>query len=220
MSRKRSYLTSIFIDLDGPILDISRRHYIVYKNIIKKLGGCPMARKPYWALKRDRADLGRILKLSGLKTRKLNFKRLWLDLIEDNSFLKYDRVFPSAKSALKLLKKEYKLILVTLRKSSLNLRRQLNKLKLRGLFDLILCQSGNNGDWRIKYRLIKNSNELKMNSVVIGDTEIDILAGKRLGIKTIALLSGIRNREALAKYNPDYTAGSLKGAIRLIKGRK
>ena len=41
-------------------------------------------------------------------------------------------------------------------------------------------------------------------SAIIGDTEMDILVGKNLEILSIAVLSGIRNKEKLDAYKPDY----------------
>ena len=38
----------------------------------------------------------------------------------------------------------------------------------------------------------------------IGDTGVDVMAGKALGMHTIAVLSGFRERTILEGYAPDY----------------
>ena len=47
---------------------------------------------------------------------------------------------------------------------------------------------------------------------MVGDTEADILAAQRVGIPAIAVLSGIRDREQLERYQPDYIVENLAAA--------
>jgi len=51
--------------------------------------------------------------------------------------------------------------------------------------------------------LLKKYGKFSKNSIIVGDTETDILMGKHLVIKTIAVSSGMRNRKFLKKYKPD-----------------
>ena len=45
--------------------------------------------------------------------------------------------------------------------------------------------------------------------IIIGDTEADVLAGKRLSLVTIAVASGIRSRQYLQALEPDYLIDSI-----------
>ena len=101
-------------------------------------------------------------------------------------------------------KNHYNLVLITLRNHPRKLFYQLEKKGIRRIFDKILVVSGMSCDvkWKLKYNLIKKYGYDK-NSVIIGDTETDILAGKKLKIKTIAVLSGMRNEKLLKKTKPD-----------------
>jgi len=210
------YLPNIFIDLDGPILDVSERHYQVYKQIIFQLGGFPLEKRMYWRLKREKRQ-HRILQLSKITDKKEKFVKMWLNLIEKRSYLECDRVFPNIKNTLNALKKQYNLILVTLRNHPKNLFWQLKILSLKPYFKDILCQKENKGNWLSKYRLIKGYDFFDPSSYLIGDTEIDILAGKKLKIKTIAVLSGIRDKNILLSYQPDYIIDSLKEIWKVLK---
>jgi phosphoglycolate phosphatase-like HAD superfamily hydrolase len=202
--------------LDGPILDVSGRHYLVYKKIVEGLGGRPLNKNTYWALKRNKAGPRLILKLSGIKSQK-EFKKRWMKLIEVRPYLRHDRVWPSVKTSLLKLGERHKLVLVTLRNSPANLKWQLNRLGLKKYFSVVLRKSDNRADWRTKYRLIKKSGELSLPAWIIGDTEIDILAGRKLKMNTIAVTSGIRSRNFLLKTRPDHITDSLSAAIETIK---
>jgi phosphoglycolate phosphatase-like HAD superfamily hydrolase len=46
--------------------------------------------------------------------------------------------------------------------------------------------------------------------VVVGDSVVDIRAGKNAGAKTVAVLSGIFSREELEKEKPDLILESVK----------
>ena len=45
---------------------------------------------------------------------------------------------------------------------------------------------------------------------IIGDTGMDISVGKKLGIKTVAVLSGFQNLAVLSAYKPDYILKNIK----------
>ena len=48
----------------------------------------------------------------------------------------------------------------------------------------------------------------------IGDTEIDIIAARQLGVSAIALACGLRNRSLLEFHQPDYVFDDIKEAFK------
>lgn len=218
MFKGKAKAANIFIDLDGPILDVSEKYYQVYRSVVLTLGGRPLGKNRYWHLKRNKFSLPKLLEMSAIYGDKntLLFKSHWLSLIERKAFLAYDKPWPHIKGLLRCLKNRYRLVLATLRRRKPNLDWQLERFELGSYFNLVLCQNGNQGGWMDKYKLIKESGVLEASSVLVGDTEIDILAGRRLGIKTIALLCGLRCRDVLALYKPDYILSSLNEARKLM----
>ena len=48
----------------------------------------------------------------------------------------------------------------------------------------------------------------KNRTFMIGDTEMDILAAKNAGVRSVAVTWGNRTREFLEKYQPDYIVNS------------
>ena len=55
---------------------------------------------------------------------------------------------------------------------------------------------------------------------MVGDTENDILPANTLGIKSVAVTTGIRNRQLLSKMNPTYILDGLGEIENILYGRK
>jgi len=208
---------NIYIDLDGTILDVSERYYRLYYDVVTSFGGKPLPKEKYWALKRRKIPEEKILKLSNVDNISACIKKR-LEKIESTTYLKYDLPLPSSLATLILLKNKLnRLILVTLRSSKENLYKQLKSLRILHLFDRILTTNANKNQWLIKSELIKADSYFdKSSSVIVGDTEVDILAGKILGIKTVAVLTGIRSKDILLANKPDYIINSIKDLPNLI----
>ena len=180
---------NIFIDFDGTLVDIAPRHYRVYKKCVKKMGGTPLDRKKYWELKRDNISWNELLLISGLEVNNRDdYLELFIDRIESLEELYRDELFVDSLSALKKLSSnDNKLYLLSLRRNSDALDKQIEKLGIGCFFEKI-----------------KQTIDNPEDSIVIGDTEADVSAAQQLNATSIALLSGIRSKEFLKSMEPDY----------------
>jgi phosphoglycolate phosphatase-like HAD superfamily hydrolase len=89
---------------------------------------------------------------------------------------------------------------------------QLDALELRPFFEAVLVGSPLSGvASAVKAGLLRQSRWLRPGALIVGDTEVDIRAGKAVGIKTVAVLSGIRSRAALEAEAPDAIVDDLHG---------
>lgn len=196
----------IFFDLDGPILDVSRRHYEVYCHTVSSLGGAPLDYISFWTAKREKQSDERIAERSGIGHAGVQaFRRFKVELIESASFLMLDRIQEGVLERLEALANKHSLVLVTLRNSRLELDDQLQRLDLSRYFTAILSgrERGAEG-WQLKTELIRGLNcPVSRADWLIGDTETDVLAGKALGIRTAAVTNGIRTEEFLRQLEPD-----------------
>jgi len=201
-------MSKVYIDLDGTILDISEKYYRIYYENITLFGRKPLPKDEYWKLKRNGEKEEQIVMKSGISIdRTICYNDLFSEKIEKMEYLNYDKVFSGAAQTLKTLReKGNKVILVTLRKLPINLHKELKFLSLDPLFNEILIGSHREKKlWIHKAKLIKNSACFSQRkSLIVGDTEVDILAGKTLGIKTVVVLNGMRNRALLLAKKPDY----------------
>ena len=203
--QKKEKIT-IFIDLDGTILDVTERVYRIYRDILKKYKKKYLPKKIYLKLRKENLPIKEILKKTKAGNIYINFKKESEKKIEDYRYLILDKLPRARKRILFRLKERYKLILVTFRKDSQKLTRQLKQKKINKIFDAILVYPSKTyrQKWKLKYRLIKNQRDFDKNSIIVGDTKTDIIAGKKLGIKTIGVLWGMSKKESLEKYKPNF----------------
>ena len=123
-----------------------------------------------------------------------------MQLIEDKEFLKYDILYDRAEELVKELSKQNNVYIVTARQSKEKAQCQIkNLLKChKSIKDILVTKRKTS-----KYDLIKQNVFVTNKDYFIGDTDEDILAGKKLKIKTIGLYSGFFNKEFLSKFKPD-----------------
>jgi phosphoglycolate phosphatase-like HAD superfamily hydrolase len=208
-----------FLDLDGPILDVSEKYYRVYSRLVQAFGGGALPKADYWELKRRKTPNRSILGMSRLpEDLEPAYMAERKNLIETPEFLKYDRIHDGAFETLQTLAAKGDSILVTLRSSREALLDELKRLSLDRFFRKILSAEGSpGGNWEKKVGLIQSHfSRIDPDSMFVGDTETDILAGKKLGLTTVAVLCGIRNREWIEKHEPSYVIDALSQIRTLI----
>lgn len=199
---------NIFIDFDGTLVDIAPRHYRVYKKCVEKMGGTPLDRKKYWELKRDNISWNELLPMSGLEVNNRDdYLKLFIDRIESLEELYRDELFVDSLSTLKKLSSNgNKLYLLSLRRNSDALDKQIEKLGIGCFFEKILSGHSDTKEGTLlkKADIIKQTIDNPEDSIIVGDTEADVTAAQQLNATSIALLSGIRSKEFLKSMEPDY----------------
>jgi phosphoglycolate phosphatase len=202
----------IFFDLDGTILDIRNRFYCLYSDCLQLYGGTPIIKDQYWQLKQAKTNELDILRVSGDENVFPSYEKNRLDRMESIPYLQMDEVWEGFENYLQLLQPRFDLSIVTLRKSSEALKWQIDHLGLRKFFVNIISPA--NGKFEsirfdTKVNMVREVfGEENLNGWFIGDTEVDILAGKALGVNTCAVGFGLRNVEIMNNLDPDRIAES------------
>ncbi|MEC4850091.1 MAG: HAD family hydrolase, partial [Jaaginema sp. PMC 1079.18] len=221
-------------DFDGPIMDVSERYYRVYQWCLKQ---CRQPQQPtrllskseFWRLKRSRVRESCIGQLSGLnEAQARQFAQLRRENVHSLPYLVYDRPISSAIATLEYLHQaeNVELGIMTMRRWR-ELRIPLEDNNLQVFFRRDRCYCLHNDylkttDTEDKTRLMQQAlKELPpvAQTWMIGDTEADIIAAQTHNVKVIGVLSGIRDREQLQQYQPDYIARDLAAAVNLIAQR-
>jgi phosphoglycolate phosphatase-like HAD superfamily hydrolase len=107
--------------------------------------------------------------------------------------------------------------LLTLRKNRKNLLDELKQKKLLHLFKKVLTAfpaATPCDNYKIKVRLLKKV--CSASDVIIGDSRADILSGRLNKLTTIAVASGIRNRQYLRSLKPDYIIYNLRHLLKIL----
>lgn len=217
--RSKIETLNIFFDLDGPILDVSERYFRVHQDIIERHGGKSMDKATYWQLKRDRQPLSALLTMAGCSNIEEAYHAEWFRNIESLEYLRYDIVIPGAREQLDSLRQHHFLVLVTLRQRRDYLDIQLGQLDLGRFFSAVFSTDPTAVEgWKAKRNLISESGFFSRDALIVGDTEIDVRAAKSLGLTTVAVLSGIRNRKRLAEEGADHIVRDINALWHMVSG--
>ena len=203
----------IFLDLDGPILDNSYRYHSIYADLLKEGGYIPLSRTEYWQYKRNRVPEREILVKTCPEFFIESYIKKRLELIENIHYLRMDSIQVGVVDTIGPWSQEHELYLVTMRKNGKALLDQLGYLNLEKCFRNIYYENNNDGSWKVKYRLMSQVADKPDSSIIIGDTEADIEAGKACRCTTIVVTCGIRTRECLMGFKPDYICENVKSIM-------
>lgn len=210
---------NIFIDFDGTLVDIRERHYRVYRYCCGARGGTPLSIDQYWNQKRDNVSWSEILRESSVASNdEKQFLNDFIGLIESPDQLATDQLFVGAKEALEKLARKNTLFLLSLRRNPDSLREQIMNLGISGFFSQILSghSETKEGTLSVKADIIKNVIADIDTSVVVGDTEADIVAAKSIGATSVGVTSGIRSRTYLSTLKPDYLLNGITDVTELF----
>ena len=187
---------TIFLDLDGPVLECRDRHYACYVELCSRYGRKPRAPQGYWQLRRRRVSAVDLLMAGGLRADEAELRRSWIDLIEQPRYLKLDVPQPGAAAAVAAWKAAgHRLVVVTLRRDARAARAQLERLRLSALLErFVVCdpELGSTGKAAAARHEVGRTNP--EDCAWIGDTEVDAEAAASLGCSRLYLVScGIRS---------------------------
>jgi phosphoglycolate phosphatase len=189
---------NIFFDLDGTLLDSRERLYQLFQHLVPE---STLSFEKYWSLKRNKISHKEILQNIFSYSNEMfsTFENAWMEKIELPEWLALDKPFTGVTNYLIELKKNHVLYVITARQFEDMALQQIEECGWRGIFEKVLVT----GQSMKKIELIQLSCNLSSEDWFVGDTGNDINAGKKLGIKTAAVLSGFLNKEKLLAYNPD-----------------
>lgn len=220
----------LITDFDGPIIDVSERYYRVYQFCLEKTRrpDQPVKELPkaeFWELKRKRVPEKQIALNSGLdEAQAQEFAQLRRQTVHTQPYFEYDTLAPSAVDALlKIQQAGVDLAVMTMRRVK-ELDYAFQKYDLARFFPENRCYCLSN-DY-VKTRDIEDKPLLMARAIeelpaaadtwMVGDTEADITAAKKHGVKVIAVECGIRDRTQLELYHPDLIVKDLSAAVDLI----
>jgi phosphoglycolate phosphatase len=194
----------IFLDLDGTLLDVSLRYHRLHQDLVERFGGWPFPLSTYWEAKRNRVPEREILMRAGLSaaaTQEALAERQ--ASLESPQYLALDSTWPWLADVLDELESWGTLALVTLRNHPDRLERQVWELGLSLYIERVIAGRGD-GTPEAKAALLRSSGICwSLDSVLVGDTEVDIASGRALGLRTVAVSCGIRAPALLESWSPD-----------------
>ncbi len=203
----------LFFDLDGPLLDVSPRYVALHRALLADAGVSPMPGPLYWQRKRAVCPEEVILAELGVREGAA-YLRQRLERIETAEYLAFDRPWPWTHAVLARLSLRAPLVLVTARACRPLLLEQLDRLGLASYFQEILSEPAGRRVDEQKAALIRDCLDRHRRGPagcwMVGDTEADVGAGRLAGVRTVAVLCGIRDRDLLLRAGPDFLVEDIR----------
>jgi phosphoglycolate phosphatase len=204
-------IDTVVVDLDGPILDVRRRHYRCYAGILAEHGYPAVAPDRYWILKRRRVEARRLLAASGAEALHDRFLRAWRERIEGRDLLALDRAQPGARDRLREWHaRSVRLILATMRQHADRAVEQVGRLGLGELFSQIVVSSdAKDGAGKGRAVLQEAPGLDPLRCLWVGDSEADAEAATVVGCRVRLVICGIRSEQFLSPLAPGRMAPRL-----------
>lgn len=208
--------THLCFDLDGTLVDSSQTIFRATVYTLDKLGiNSDIDEKKFEAMTgKHFVDI-----FSELGVNVPDFE-LFIGIYKKNYFeqMIYSTLYPEVEETLEKIKESGNTVSLLTTKVQDQADRIIDYFNLRKYFDLVMGRRDG-----MKYKpspdpLLFICNELKVglnNTLMVGDTELDIQCGKTAGAKTCAVLYGYRTEEMLKIHKPDYLINSISGILSL-----
>jgi phosphoglycolate phosphatase-like HAD superfamily hydrolase len=217
----------IITDFDGPIMDVSERYYQVYLLCLQQTQQpgqeiTLLTKEEFWAMKRSQVPEVEIGRRSGLQPAQAQeFSQRRREQAHQLVHMQHDRLIPVALGALQTIQQAgIDLVVMTMRRDK-ELAYAFSQAPLAPFFPPQRCYCLADDYVKTKDELDK---PLLMARAVrelppaertwmIGDTEADIAAAHSQNIPIWGVLSGIRDRPTLEKYQPEAIVADLPTAV-------
>lgn len=194
----------LFLDFDGTLIDSRRRLYSLFCELAPE---SEFSFEQYWEYKRNNTSQRTLLRerLKYSDERIAIFKKDWMEKVEEPDRLALDILQEGVSEFLYRSSQSLDLFLVTGRQ---HLDLLLQQLRLLGIHDFF-SDVFNTAQSQSKANLIRSKVSWDADDMLVGDTGEDILAGKELGVRTVAVTSGALCEQVLRKYDPDIVIQSV-----------
>ena len=199
-------MTPILFDLDGTLIDVSARHYSLYRSVIGDQGVEALEPGDYWRHRRaGESTIDLLAATPGADVER--FTVAWMEGIERPRWLALDEPYEGAVRIVEALAAEYELALITFRRDRVALTHQLDALQLRSYFTQVICH----GPELVKRKhQLQGVAELPPGGYAVGDTEADIELAAETGRRAICVSYGVRSGRFLAGRGAETVIGSLR----------
>lgn len=215
----KSNINAVLFDLDGTLVNTRSRFYLVFNKSLEKFGLPTVSREVFDSYYKNAS-------LQNLIADNLQIQ-FWDFFLEDYSKISSPDEFmiPGSKQALyELKKRRITMGVVTGRITSVeSVWSELKKYELDQFIDVVVTRLKSQN--KNEYYFSKEQNLLKaldalgckpFESMYVGDHIADIRSGKKVGMVTIAVLSGGIKKEILEREKPDLIIDSVAKLPQII----
>ncbi len=205
MGNTRLHVKGIMLDLDGTILDTRPAYIEAAKVACATTAQCEL--KAAASLEIPKRMEQRMPLIDLVKGDSKAFLQAYRKAFYDVSLLKTEPM-PHVAEILDALVHKAKLAVITMRFTPAKaVRQELKQFHLDKYFTDVVTALDTHKPKPNPEALIKAAAAMEVQmceSVIVGDSTVDVKAGQAAGAKTVAVLSGLYTRKELEKAGPDY----------------
>lgn len=213
-------VAAILLDLDGTVVDSKKAYFEAARTACQALGRKVPDLKTALEIPRrleQQQPLGNIV---GTKTKQ--FLDIYLKTFYKVT-LEKTRPFPNMGETLRDLSLKSKLALITMRfVPQTEVATELKHSGLAAYFSCFVTALDTPTPKPSPEALIKAAELLDAeprDCIVVGDSVVDVRAGRAAGIKTVSVLSGLFSRRELAREEPNLVLKNLADLVRYVEAR-
>jgi len=207
----------ICFDLDGTLID---SHKTIYNATIKSLFDLNVSAKIDEEIFREKIGMHFVDIFDDMNIHVHDFEK-FIKIYKNNyfSFIEDSIFYSDAEAVLSEFSSQgFKLSLLTT-KAQDQAEIILEHFNISKYFDLIMGRRNGIEHKPSPEPLLQICKELSVSpaeSLIVGDTELDILCGQNANTKTCAIIHGYRTEKSLATYKPDFIVKDLKELKKLL----
>jgi HAD superfamily hydrolase (TIGR01509 family) len=216
---------AVLFDLDGTLIDSVESYYRIVEIVLERLGLAAVSRERILkAARKDTFQWEQILRAAPGKTlseTKAKARQI-IEVVYPAFFLKNIRPFPHTGAVLRLLHACRIRIGIVTSTPQKNIRDKMKILDQAGVADLVeVVISAGDTERKKPYPdpLVLCQERMGLDAYAcayVGDTSMDIAAGRAAGMKTIGVLTGFDSRDDLLQENPDRIIDSISDLPRVL----
>jgi phosphoglycolate phosphatase-like HAD superfamily hydrolase len=205
----------VFFDFDGTLVEIMQRDYAIYCDSLP--AGSRLDFHLYTRLRRKKTNIEDILSLTHRDY--LDFRDDFLakreSMMEMRKYLSLDTLLSGAHEVLSVVSKKHECYILSARQNENLLKWQCDSLDISRYFCSIIAVSS-----PVKKGRMISDIRGRDESIMIGDTEKDIIAARESSSISVAVDTGIRDKDTLRSYDPDHIIVNLSNLIDIIDHAK
>jgi len=218
VKNRKLKVKGIMLDLDGTIVDSKEAYLEAVKAAFKAIGRKTVDIKVATEIPRRLEQNIPINDIVGVDTQR--FLKVYLKAYHKATAVKAKPV-PNTSETLKKLSEKAKLALITMRYvTKEKVVKELKSFGLAKYFQSVITALDTHQPKPSPEALIKCANQISIplrECAIVGDSITDVRAGKIVGAKTVAVLSGIFTREELEREKPDLILESINKLPRFLE---
>lgn len=220
---KKIGVKAVLFDFDGTIMDSMGILYRIFNTVLKKFGLPTIA--PQQFCEKAGRPVKDILRETVLKNRKIDdlfvrsFENEFVKIYVEEGF-KDNKPFPSIYKALDFLRFQGIKTAIVTTTPRVFLEDNLSRFGLKKYFDIIIAREDVKNYKPAPDVILKAIKLLKVKPnecVIVGDSPLDIKAGKKAKVKTIAVSTGLCSRKRLQKEKPTLLIKDISELIEIIQ---